>query len=257
MSPARYLLRFDDLCPTANWQVWDVVEREMDARGVRPLVAVVPDNQDESLVRGQADPAFWERVRGWQAKGWAIGLHGYQHRYVVPGGGILGLHARSEFAGLDAAAQGAKLDAALAVMKREGVRVDAWVAPGHSFDGTTVAELRRRGVSTISDGFFLRAGTSGDGVTWVPQQLWRLRAQRFGSWTVCYHVNSWTPAQVRRFADDLDSFAGALTTLPDLVQSAAGTRLGPADRAFAKAMRRAVLARRAVLRLRSRMRDRH
>ena len=48
-----------------------------------------------------APPAddFWARVRGWQARGWAIGLHGYQHRYVTHDGGLVPLNQRSEFAG--------------------------------------------------------------------------------------------------------------------------------------------------------------
>lgn len=51
MSDSKYLVRFDDLCPTANWDVWEPVEATLLDAGVRPLVAVVPDNQDPKLDR--------------------------------------------------------------------------------------------------------------------------------------------------------------------------------------------------------------
>src|SRR5256885_866914 len=42
---ARYLVRFDDLCPTMNWDVWKSVEEVLFRTGIRPLLAVIPDNQ--------------------------------------------------------------------------------------------------------------------------------------------------------------------------------------------------------------------
>ena len=44
-----YVLRFDDLCPTANWQIWDRVEELLDQFGVKPIVSVIPDNRDKDL----------------------------------------------------------------------------------------------------------------------------------------------------------------------------------------------------------------
>ena len=71
---ATYLVRFDDLCPTMRWSVWEPVEQILDAEGIRPIVAVIPDNADPSMRIEPEKADFWERVRTWQAKGWAIGL---------------------------------------------------------------------------------------------------------------------------------------------------------------------------------------
>ena len=52
MSDARFLLRFDDLCPTMNWAMWDAIEAHLVRMEVRPILAVVPDNRDPKLVAG-------------------------------------------------------------------------------------------------------------------------------------------------------------------------------------------------------------
>ena len=77
---AKYLLRFDDLCPTMNWDVWREVEQILYDTGVKPILAVVPDNKDEALRCGEPNSQFWEHVRQWQRAGAAVGLHGFEHR---------------------------------------------------------------------------------------------------------------------------------------------------------------------------------
>ena len=153
-ADGRYLIRFDDICPTMNWTVWDVIESHLVRRSIRPILAVVPDNRDPKLIVDGARPDFWERVRSWQEAGYAIAAHGYQHRYVNKNAGLMRLNPQSEFAGLPRNAQEAKLRAGLEIFAKYGVRADAWVAPAHSFDRTTVDVLADLGVSVISDGLW-------------------------------------------------------------------------------------------------------
>src|SRR5262249_58816740 len=49
----KLLLRFDDLCPGINWQSWRKLETIMLDEAVKPILAVVPDNQDPTLNEGQ------------------------------------------------------------------------------------------------------------------------------------------------------------------------------------------------------------
>jgi predicted deacetylase len=200
---ARYLVRFDDLCPTQNWDVWDRVEEVLLEAGVRPILAVIPDNQDESLQICAPRSDFWDRVRAWQARGWTIGMHGFQHRYVTRDKGLYGWNGRSEFAGLSFPEQQDKIGKSLAIFDREGVRPDVWVAPNHSFDRTTVATLRESKLRVISDGLSLYPYVDGDGMTWIPLQLWGFRPRRLGVWTVCLHPNKWTKAEVEEFSRDV------------------------------------------------------
>ena len=81
-SECRYLIRFDDICPTMNWAGWDAIESLLMRHSIRPILAVVPDNRDPKLIVDSPCADFWERVRKWQRAGYAIALHGYQHRYV-------------------------------------------------------------------------------------------------------------------------------------------------------------------------------
>ncbi len=213
---ATYLVRFDDLCPTMRWSVWEPVEQILDAEGIRPIVAVIPDNADPSMRIEREKADFWERVRAWQAKGWAIGLHGHRHLYTSSDAGLFGWNARSEFAGHDRQHQEASLQAGLEIFAREQVRPDVWVAPNHAFDATTVALLAELGLPIISDGLALHPYRDDLGLLWIPCQLWGFRRRAMGTWTVCLHPNAWGPAEVARFARDVRSFRDAIVDLPEI-----------------------------------------
>lgn len=238
---ARYLIRFDDICPTMNWSVWAEVESVLRRAGVRPIVAVVPDNLDPKLRVAAPRADFWERVRDWQASGWTIGWHGYQHLYSSPSTGMLGIHAGSEFAGHDAAVQGEKLLRAWQIFQQQGVQPRVWVAPGHSFDMTTVSLLRDFGVRVVSDGFYWRAVEHGE-CRWLPQQLWRFRRLPTGLWTVCLHINSWRTQDIERFGRMIAEYAGSIVAVEQLLAEPAPRR-GVIDAAFSRLYRSAVVAR--------------
>ena len=241
--PAQYLLRFDDICPTMNWDAWTRVEQAMIDARVSPLLAVVPDNLDPVLTVAAAVPDFWHRVREWQARGWSIGLHGFQHRYETKSSGIVGRNRYSEFAGLPRDAQRSKLERALGVFDREGVRADAWVAPGHSFDGITVELLAALGVPVVSDGYSLFPYVCARGMQWIPQQLGRFRGMPFGTWTVCHHINAWTDADIRQFNRDLSAYRDRIGNLKDICARYGRRPQSAADRLFFASFRAARAAR--------------
>jgi predicted deacetylase len=214
----RFLLRFDDICPTMKWSVWNDVENILIKTCVKPILAVVPDNRDEELILDPPNANFWTRVRAWQERGWTIGLHGYQHRYVTKDAGMFGRIARSEFAGLPLDVQEAKLRNALQIFHHESVFPELWVAPAHSFDANTVAALSNVGMRTISDGYDLYPYEDVDGITWIPQQVGRFRNMPFGVWTICHHINDWTPRDVAQFGQDLSRFTGEFASMPQILK---------------------------------------
>jgi hypothetical protein len=216
MPGARYLVRFDDICPGMNWPRWRQIEGILDVNGVKPLLAVVPQNEDAKLDVGERAPDFWQHVRKWQARGWTIGLHGYQHLYATRDAGIVGLNDRSEFAGLPAAEQADKLSRAVAIFREQSIRPDVWIAPAHSFDAATVAALKDLGIDAISDGFFLSAHRDARGMLWVPQQIWSFRYRPFGLWTVCYHHNGWSDDDLRRFERDIIDYRTRITSFAEV-----------------------------------------
>jgi predicted deacetylase len=210
---AQYLIRFDDICPTMNWEIWSRIEAVLLECKISPILAVIPENRDSKLMVSEARPHFWDEVRKWQARGWSIGLHGYQHLYASCSSGILGFPDKSEFAGVPLPAQETKLASALEIFRRESVRPEIWIAPAHSFDRSTLIALKRIGLDTISDGFALFPHTDAEGIFWVPQQLWRFRWRPFGLWTVCCHHNYWSQADLLRFTRALEQNRAAIASL--------------------------------------------
>ena len=229
-STGRYLIRFDDICPTMNWEIFNQIERILDSYQIKPIIAVVPDNLDTGLMVAPAKLDFWEWVRSRQRLGWTVALHGYQHTYVNESSGIMRLTPHSEFAGLSYTEQKRKLTAGLMLFDKEGIKCDAWVAPSHSFDWTTVEVLAELGIKVISDGLWAWPRTDRSGVTWVPQQMWsRFRPKQKGVWTVCYHHNGWSASEVDRFAKDICEYVGFITNLPTVVDTYAGRQITLSD----------------------------
>jgi len=227
-----------------NWAAWEQVENVLQKFSVKPIVSVIPDNQDASLNVGPPVQRFWDRVRAWQDRGWSIGLHGYQHLYATPDAGLIGIKPRSEFSGLAYAEQHLKLRCALDVFEGQQVTPRVWVAPGHSFDATTLRALRDLGIGCVSDGFSFFPHLDSNGIMWVPQQLWRLRRAPFGVWTVCYHLNHWRAGDVAGFASQVEEFAGMLTDLPSVVAAYDTRRRSAADVVFSSMYRQILKTRR-------------
>lgn len=231
---ASYLLRFDDLCPTMNWRMWEHVEQALLRFEVRPVLAVIPDNWDPELRIEKANAAFWDRVRTWQERGWTIGLHGYRHEYVTSCAGLIGKNRYSEFAGLSRGIQTAKLRSALKIFSAQNVRAEVWIAPAHSFDETTLDVLKSFDIKTISDGYFLYPGLDHRNFLWVPQQIWSFAPRPAGIWTVCLHHNQWNDADLERFRHDLQSYRPAITDWNSIIADYRTRRLNSLDRLYSR-----------------------
>lgn len=201
-----------------NWAVWNRIEALMISAGVSPLLAVVPDNQDSTLIVSPAVTDFWARVRTWVARGWTVAVHGYQHTYTSPSPGLVGLARQSEFAGVARDEQARRLTAACAVFQREGLPTDVWIAPSHSFDEVTLDVLSELDFKVVNDGFF-RHPYRANGLVWVPQQLSYYRPAPPGVWTICYHCNGWTQDDLTAFADVLAHHRSRIVSLSDVLDN--------------------------------------
>lgn len=212
---SAFILRFDDICPSMNWSVWAEIENVLIDFGIKPIIAVVPDNRDPNLNFSGPVQDFWVRVRRWQTLGWAIAMHGYQHVYVNRNPGILGVNSNSEFAGLPRSLQEYKLKQALKIFQREDVRVDAWIAPSHSFDWTTIGLLKELDVNVISDGYAFYPYKDVYGMLWVPSQLSYLRNMPPGIWTFCQHHNEMTDELLKIFLVNLGKYRSRMISFSD------------------------------------------
>src|SRR4051794_31059030 len=151
---AKYILRLDDACSTMSRAKWDLIESGFDRLGVRPVVAVVPDNKDEGLNYDAPDTEFWAKVRRWREKGWAIAMHGYTHAGVpISGHPILPVSGHNEFAGLSYEEQARRIRESLRTFREQRLNPAVWIAPGHCFDAVTLRALRdETDIAIASDG---------------------------------------------------------------------------------------------------------
>jgi len=216
-KPAQYLLRVDDLCPTMHAERWLRLCQIIDAFGVRPILAVVPDNRDPELAVSPADPAFWLRMRERQAAGAALALHGYRHNCTQEGRSLVPIHRISEFAGASLEEQCGWIDAGLAILRGHGLDPRLWVAPRHGFDGNTQLALRRAGIEYLSDGLG-RMPVRRGGVVWIPQQLWRPQVKSMGIWTICIHPNTMTESDAMELRAFLNGHAAQFTSFDRVIE---------------------------------------
>jgi len=201
-----------------NWRVWEEIESVLVHRQIKPVLAVVPDNHDPGLQVDSPVGDFWDRVRAWQDRGWTIALHGFQHRYVTRNAGMVAVRKKSEFAGLPAGEQREKLQRGVEILEREGITPCVWIAPGNTFDATTVALLPEFGIRIICDGYFRVPYVGPNRMTWVPQQLYYFRPAPSGVWTVCFHHNQWTVSQIRKFRENVDAHDANIASLEDVLE---------------------------------------
>lgn len=225
---AQYLLRIDDLCPTVHRRSWLRLYGILREFGIRPILAVVPDNQDPELQPSPPDPEFWNQMRGLASDGAAIAIHGYQHRCTKRGKSLIPFHRRTEFAGVPVEEQRAMLEAGLAMLRAERLNPLLWVAPRHGFDRNTLAALREVGIGYLSDGLTRRPFARG-GIVWIPQQIWEPVEREQGLWTICLHPNSVTGSKAEGLRMFLKRHASQFTSFDRVI-----TEFEPAELNFAE-----------------------
>jgi len=248
--PAQYLLRFDDLCPTVARTRWQRFLPLIEEFGIRPILAVVPDNQDDELDQSQPDPEFWTLMRSMEANGATIALHGFRHLCNSKGKSLVPLHAQSEFAGVAEEIQRKWIRDGLDILRVQGLNPRIWVAPRHGFDRATLQALRAEGISLLSDGL-ARVPFARGGLTWIPQQLWKPVDKSNGLWTICVHTNTAHGSLADQLFIFLGEHAAQFTSVDRVLTEHKPRELGLSERLYeAFALRR-------VLASRSRKRKRH
>lgn len=228
-----FLVRFDDVCPTMNWDIWERIECILNDYKIKPIIAVIPDNKDDTFMLDNARSDFWDRVRRWQKWGWSIGIHGYQHLYVTKCKGMLGRVSDSEFAGLSYKIQKEKLSKAKSIFEREGVISNIWIAPSHSFDRTTLRILKELGIGIVSDGISYRPFVDEEELVWVPVQVAKFKCMySFFVCTVCLHHNDWTDKEVLRFCNNVKQFREKIVSLDYILELYSHRKYSFFDRGF-------------------------
>ena len=184
----KYLIRLDDACPTMNQEKWNKMECLLDQYAIKPMVGVIPSNADPGQMVAPVNSEFWDLLKLWQAKGWAIALHGFDHCYVSDNKGINPLWARSEFAGLSLEIQKQKIKDGVEIMRLNGINPKYFFAPSHTFDDNTLTALKEcSDIRIISDTIALKPYRYRDFI-FIPQIGGHcFNAPVSGVFTFCFH----------------------------------------------------------------------
>lgn len=189
----QYLIRLDDACPYMDTKKWQRMEDILDRYRVKPLVGVIPHNEDPKQQIDPEDDTFWDKVLAWEKKGWVIAMHGYNHCYSSNRGlkGLNPMWRRSEFAGVPIDEQLEKIRTGVALMRKYGINPKFFFAPSHTFDKNTLSALREESdIRVISDTISTRPYRYKDFV-FIPQFSGQCREMKMnGLFTFCFHPNT-------------------------------------------------------------------
>lgn len=149
----RIAVRLDDITPDMDWDKFYQFKEILDTYGIRPLIGVVPKNQDENLALNPWKEGFWDEIKTLQNQGWIVAMHGVNHVYDSDKGGMFPLNDFSEFAGHSLEIQMEKIKRGKEILQEKGIETDFFMTPAHTYDENTLKALRANGFQKITDGF--------------------------------------------------------------------------------------------------------
>lgn len=193
----NYLIRLDDACATMDRSKWLQMAVILDRYGIKPMVGVIPHNEDPQQQIDAADEGFWDMMKEWEAKGWALALHGYSHCYTSNGGlkGRNPMWERSEFAGVPLEEQKEKIRKGVGIMREKGINPKYFFAPSHTFDENTLIALQEESDIRIISDTIGRYPYWYGGFCFVPQISGHcVKMPVNGIYTFCFHPNTMNDA---------------------------------------------------------------
>lgn len=185
-----YILRIDDASEYMDIKKWTRIEELLDKYNIKPIVGIIPDNKDKSLIeKYKKDQDFWKKAKKWKNKGWTIALHGCNHEYITNDGGINPVNRRSEFAGVSYEEQCRKIENGIKILEKYEMYPEIFFAPSHTFDLNTIKALREKSNIRIISDTIANDVYYKDDMYFIPQQSGKVRTLPFKIVTFCYHPN--------------------------------------------------------------------
>ncbi len=196
----KITIRMDDITPDMDWAKFLRFKELCDLYQVKPLIGVVPANQDTMLHIEEPRADYWEYLHTLQSEGWCIAQHGCTHIYNTHKKGCFPLNALYEYAGNSYEDQYASLEKGQKILKEHEIHTDIFMAPAHSYDYNTLKALRELGFTKITDGFG-RQPYQWQGFTFYPISFKQSNSlkQEKGYTTFVVHANTMNDQDFARY----------------------------------------------------------
>ncbi len=231
--------RLDDIAPGLKRDNLIRFEKIFDTYGIKPMIGIVPMNEDMGLVVDKKYDNFWDDMLRLKDKGWKIALHGYRHVYANENSGLLQANPFSEFAGITYEAQKDMILKGKEILEEKGLTPEYFMAPGHTFDENTLKALVANGIFNITDGYADRPYIR-DGVTFYPCRLSDLK-EPSGIDTVCIHLNNWDDADfdsLKAFLDENKAICKSFDDLAYIAPSVYDESIARKEESFIRSKKR-------------------
>jgi predicted deacetylase len=218
----RYYLRLDDAHERMHLKNWKKIESLCIKYDIKPLVALIPNNKDSEICfeTNTNNINIDDTVKRWYQADWCIGIHGYNHDLVSinPLRNILPLNNVSEFVHLSKPLIHNKLVSAVDNFKKRNIKTEIFVPPAHSYNVATLKILQEStDIKIVSDGWDFLPFVE-NGITFLPQQLWKFRRMYFGHWTICLHPSSMCDVEFEMLEGSLKRHSNKFGSFVELME---------------------------------------
>ena len=200
----RILIRFDDIAENMNWHLMAKCEKIFDELNIKPVMGVIPNNQDKDLLVYPKKENFWQIVKKWQLKGWEIAMHGYNHIYDNDTNkkDFFEYGGKSEFYGHSLNSQSKKIKKGLDIFKKNDIKIRTFFSPNHTYDFNTFKALKLSGINEVIDGYGLKPYLENN-IKFIPQLFYKPFFLPFGLQTTQIHLNYWTENEFNKFSKQI------------------------------------------------------
>jgi len=194
------LIRMDDIAENMNWTLMNECVALFEKYKIKPLLGVIPINQDPQLLKYPKNEQFWENVNNWQNKGWEITMHGCNHLYTQESDkkDIFNYGGRSEFYSLSYNSQLKKIKTGLEEFEKRKIKIRSFFAPNHIYDDNTLKALKDSNIKIIIDGYGLFPYYRNE-ILFIPQLFYKEIALPFGIQSTQMHINNWNEKDYKNF----------------------------------------------------------
>ncbi len=213
------LIRFDDIAANMNWELMDKCEKLLDTYKIKPVVGVIPNNKDDSLLSFPGRKNFWQIVNKWQLKGWEVAMHGYTHIYDkdTHKKDFFNYGGKSEFFGHSVDDQIVKIKKGLKIFKDNNIKIRVFFAPNHTYDKNTFEALKISGINEVIDGYGLIPYQEKD-IIFIPQLFYKLFVLPFGIQSTQIHLNEWKLDDFFKFETFIEKNAKKIICYEEAIQ---------------------------------------